>query len=77
MERAELKISQLKIAITVTGCDAVFREKGRTDSRSVRNSMNGTQGKVLFSQEKDKLKSPKSAIFPKKRKLKSPGQLYR
>ena len=43
-ERAKLKIAQSKIALTVPWWNAIFREKRKAENRSVRNSINGTQG---------------------------------
>ena len=51
-EGIRLKITQLKIPLTVHRVKCYFPRKGKTKDYTVESSFNGTQGTRQFSQER-------------------------
>ena len=54
-ERVKLKIILSKLALTVPGESAIFPGKRKTINYPVKISVNGTQGTMLFSRERERL----------------------
>ena len=50
-ERVRAKINQSKLALAVSGCNAIFEGNNKTKNPLVKNGVHGSQGTMLFSQE--------------------------